>query len=333
MGEFKFIDSITNNTIFDKSSVKVGIGDDCAVCTNTSNMDTLISTDMMVEGIHFTDKTAAPFDVGYRLASANISDIAAMGGYPKQIVLSLALSKNLDTKWVQEVYRGLKMICQRYKVNIVGGDTVSTTGPVVLSLTIIGEVPVGEAVLRSGAKVGDYIGITNYLGLSRVGLETLLKEEKDQMRCAFRYAYSQEAHQRPEPQVELGILLRKHGAHAMNDISDGLASELNEIAKASNVQLVIEEEQIPIHEEISAWSKNKDKAELNRPVDYVLYGGEDFQLVFTIGQKGFDKLKNKSHIHFIGRVQEGPTSVFATCSDGTSYKVLPHGYNHFKEED
>ena len=244
--EFALIDKLTQHTINDFTYVKVGVGDDCAVYDTPHDVDQLVSTDMMVEGVHFSESTTSPFDVGYRLGAANISDIAAMGGTPRHMVVSIAVPKSQDTSYVEDVYNGLRSICADYDVNIIGGDTVSTEGPFVISATVFGDVPKHQSILRGGAKDGDAVFITNYLGLSYVGLHSLLEGSKD-------YPVSQSVHQRPIPHVECGIIARDLGATSMNDISDGLSSELNEIAKASQVTIYIDESSLPMHPEVQAY--------------------------------------------------------------------------------
>ena len=258
---------------------------------------------------------------------------------------------------MQAVYQGIRDICHAHKVNIIGGDTVSTTGPLALSVTLIGEVEGGKAVLRSGAQVGDYIGVTNTLGASRVGLETLLAQKSETISTdstetadfLASFSFTQMVHKRPEPQVKLGRLLATSGATALNDISDGLASELNEIAKASKVTLAVEIPNIPLHDEVIRWSSH---GSFKKPYEYALYGGEDFQLVFPISEEGYHRLKDIAEITFIGRVidtskagevfgfmkrfndMNGHTFVklqTATLDsdDTVCFKVLPKGYNHF----
>ncbi len=173
LGEFNFIHSIESDTIYDNKTVVQGIGDDCAIYKASEGYDQLISTDTMVEGVHFSFHYMAPYDVGYRLMTANLSDIAAMGGEPRQIVLSVAAPEYVDTAILDEIYRGIKDQCARYHLNILGGDTVRTEGPMVWTVTIIGEVPTGTAIMRSGAQVGDIVGITNYVGYASTGLGAL----------------------------------------------------------------------------------------------------------------------------------------------------------------
>ena len=313
--EFALIDKLTQHTINDPTYVKVGIGDDCAVYDTPHDVDQLVSTDMMVEGVHFSESTTSPFDVGYRLGAANISDIAAMGGTPRHIVVSIAVPKRRYTSYVEAVYNGLRNICANYDVNIIGGDTVSTEGPFVISATVFGDVPKHQSVLRSGAQDGDAVFITNYLGLSYVGLHSLLEGSKD-------YPVSQSVHQRPIPHVECGIIARDLGATSMNDISDGLSSELNEIAKASQVTIYIDESILPIHPEVQAYCAGQQIS----PYLPMWTGGEDFQLVGTIPAEKADNLPSETFT-IIGYVKEGGAQVLVD-RDGQWMTVEAKGYNH-----
>ena len=320
VGEFNFIHSIQDNTIYDPSTVVNGIGDDCAVYKSSIGYDQLISTDTMVEGIHFSFHYIMPYDVGYRLMTANLSDIAAMGGIPRQVVLSVAAEEYVDTDILQDIYRGIKDQCRRFGVNLIGGDTVRIKGPMVWTITIIGEVPFGQSVLRSGAKVGDIVGVTNYVGYAATGLAALTHSLQG-------YSMTTIGHQRPNPQIELGIQLRELGIHSMNDISDGLSSELWDIAQASQVAIIIDEARVPLHEET-----HKLAAYLQtNPVDYALYGGEDFQLVFTAPKLLESSLQDLDGITIIGEVIEGTPSVQAITKDKTIRTLDGKGYNHFHE--
>ena len=313
--EFALIDKLTQHSINNPTYVKVGVGDDCAVYDTPCDVDQLVSTDMMVEGVHFSESTTAPFDVGYRLGAANISDIAAMGGTPRHMVVSIAVPKGRHTSYVEEVYNGLRHICADYDVNIIGGDTVSTEGPFVISATVFGDVPKHQAVLRSGAQDGDVVFITNYLGLSYVGLHSLLEGSKD-------YPVSQSVHQRPIPHVECGIIARDLGATSMNDISDGLSSELNEIAKASQVTIYVDESTLPIHPEVHDYCESHQMS----PYFPMWTGGEDFQLVGTIPAEKADGLPRDTFT-IIGHVKAGKAQVLVE-RDGQWMTVEPKGYNH-----
>ena len=313
--EFVLIDRLTQHSIYNPTYVKVGVGDDCAVYDTPCDVAQLVSTDMMVEGIHFSESTTAPFDVGYRLGAANISDIAAMGGTPRHMVVSIAVPKGRHTSYVEEVYQGLHDICAEYSVNIIGGDTVSTEGPFVISATVFGDVPTNQSVLRSGAQDGDAVFITNYLGLSYVGLHSLLEGSED-------YPVSRSVHQRPIPHVECGIIARDLGATSMNDISDGLSSELNEIANASQVTIFIDESALPIHPEVQAYCESHQMS----PYLPMWTGGEDFQLVGTIPAEMAEYLPTETFT-IIGYVKAGAAQVLVD-HDGQWITVEPKGYNH-----
>ena len=315
LDEFALIDKLTQHSIYNPTYVKVGVGDDCAVYDTPCDVDQLVSTDMMVEGIHFSESTTAPFDVGYRLGAANISDIAAMGGTPRHMVVSIAVPKGRHTSYVEEVYQGLHDICAEYSVNIIGGDTVSTEGPFVISATVFGDVPTNQSVLRSGAQDGDAVFITNYLGLSYVGLHSLLEGRED-------FPVSRSVHQRPIPHVECGIIARDLGATSMNDISDGLSSELNEIANASQVTIFIDESALPIHPEVQAYCESHQMS----PYLPMWTGGEDFQLVGTIPAEMAEHLPTETFT-IIGYVKAGNAQVLVD-RDGQWMRVEPKGYNH-----
>ena len=317
--EFALIDRLTQHSIYNSTYVKVGVGDDCAVYDTPCDVDQLVSTDMMVEGVHFSESTTAPFDVGYRLGAANISDIAAMGGTPRHMVVSIAVPKGRHTSYIEEVYQGLHDICAEYSVNIIGGDTVSTEGAFVISATVFGDVPTNQSVLRSGAQDGDAVFITNYLGLSYVGLHSLLEGSED-------YPVSRSVHQRPIPHVECGIIARDLGATSMNDISDGLSSELNEIAKASQVTIYIDESKLPIHPEVQAYCESHHMS----PYFPMWTGGEDFQLVGTIPADKAEELPTDTFT-IIGCIKAGSAQVLVD-RDGQWVTVEPKGYNHLSKE-
>ena len=319
LDEFALIDKLTQHSIYNPTYVKVDVGDDCAVYDTPPNVDQLVSTDMMVEGVHFSESTTSSFDVGYRLGAANISDIAAMGGTPRHIVVSVAVPKGRHTSYVEKVYQGLHDICADYDVNIIGGDTVSTEGPFVISATVFGDVPTNQSVLRSGAQDGDAVFITNYLGLSYVGLHSLLEGSED-------YPVSRSVHQRPIPHVECGIIARDLGATSMNDISDGLSSELNEIAKASQVTMYIDESKLPIHPEVQAYCESHHMS----PYVPMWTGGEDFQLVGTIPAEKAEGLPSETFT-IIGHVKVGKAEVLVE-RNGRWVPVEPKGYNHLSHD-
>lgn len=317
LGEFGLIDVIQENTIFRPKSVVVGIGDDAAAIRPSEGKLSLFATDMLVEDIHFTLDTIRPHDLGYKTIAVNLSDIAAMGGQPTQVVISMALRPDLDTSFVTEMYQGMKEICREFGVNLVGGDTVSTRGPIVLNCAVLGEVAEDRLQRRSGARVGDWVAVTNTLGDSGAGCELLLKR-KDVYTEAEKQLIK--AHVKPCPQVELAKSLAEY-ATSMNDVSDGLASESNELAKAGGVCIRIDKARIPLSEAMLAVSLDKDKT------DYALYGGEDYQLIFTMPPAETQELID-GKITVIGEVVEGDAGVYL-ADGGKAERLYPKGYQHF----
>lgn len=319
IGEFGFIDAIKDQTIYDPSSVVLGIGDDGAVYTTRPGWQQITVIDTMVEGSHFIiGKTATWYDVGYKAVASNLSDIAAMGGVPTQLVLSTALAPTMDVEDAKELYRGIKDICQHYGVNILGGDTVTSNQGAVITVSAFGEIETGKAICRSGAQPGDVVAVSHTIGDSGAGLDVLLHGTS-------AYPALKKAHQFPVPQVELGRLLVKHHGHSLNDISDGLASESNEIAKASHVDLHLVRDDIPCSDELLAWSRETGQA----PWHFVFNGGEDYELVFTMSPADFQTLQAEfPAVTAIGTVTAGKGQVWLR-HDGVETVLPPTGWTHF----
>lgn len=319
IGEFGFIDAVKENTIYRPESVVLGIGDDGAVYTTTPGWQQITVIDTMVEGSHFIiGKTATWYDVGYKAVASNLSDVAAMGGVPTQLVLSTALSPSMDVDDAKELYRGMKDICRTYGVNILGGDTVTSNQGAVITVSAFGEIEAGKAICRSGAKPGDVVAVSHTIGNSGGGLDVLLHGVDG-------YPLLKKAHQFPVPQVELGRLLVKHHGHSLNDISDGLASESNEIAKASHVDIHLVRNEIPCSDELREWAKKSGQHVWH----FVFNGGEDYELVFTMGPDDFAALQKEfPDVTKIGDVRPGTGRVFL-AHDGGETVLAPTGWTHF----
>jgi len=319
IGEFGFIDAVKENTIFNPTSVVLGIGDDGAVYKTTLGWQQITVIDTMVEGFHFIiGKTATWYDVGYKAVASNLSDIAAMGGIPTQLVLSTALAPTMDVKDAKELYRGVKDICKHYGVNILGGDTVTSNQGAVITVSAFGEIEAGKAICRSGAKPGDIVAVSHTIGNSGGGLDVLLHGNEG-------YPLLKKAHQFPVPQIELGRLLVKYNGHSLNDISDGLASESNEIAKASHVDLHLIRQDILCSDELVSWCQETNQS----PWHFVFNGGEDYELIFTMAPADFAALQEEfPHVTKIGDVRAGTGQVFLQ-HDGTETVLPPTGWTHF----
>ena len=309
-----------------QAGVRVGIGDDAAVLTESPGEDWLATTDSMVQGVHFLPTTMSWLDIGYKCVAASISDIAAMGGVPKHVLMSLVIPKNLSLTQLEQMYDGIAECCTSYGCHVVGGNVATTTGPAVLTSTVLGTVPAGQALLRSQARPGDVVFVTGSVGGSAAGLAYLMTGgilPADEALAVCNW------HQRPRPQITAGIVLRETGASACNDISDGLASELNEIAKASRVRLRIERTRIPVAPEVRNFARSKGLD----PLEYAWYGGEDYQLVGTASAFAFAKALSRLQsigvmLTQIGRVEAGDGVVAEGANQGLEV-IEPKGYNHF----
>lgn len=319
IGEFGFIDAVKDNTIYNPKSVILGIGDDGAVYTTTPGWQQITVIDTMVEGSHFIiGKTATWYDVGYKAVASNLSDVAAMGGVPTQLVLSTALSPSMDVEDARELYGGIKDICKTYGVNILGGDTVTSNQGAVITVSAFGEIEAGKAICRSGAKPGDIVAVSHTIGNSGGGLDVLLHGKEG-------YDFLKKAHQFPVPQITLGRLLVKYHGHSLNDISDGLASESNEIAKASHVDLHLVRDDIPCSAELLQWAHESGQHVWH----FVFNGGEDYELVFTMNPEDFAALQKEfPDVTKIGDVRAGLGKVFLQ-HDGIETVLAPTGWTHF----
>ncbi len=275
IGEFGFIDYLKKRNRIFYHDPERGIGDDCAVFEKDKRKVFLATTEIFVEDVHFIKDKISPYELGIKVMNASLSDIAAMGGDPLYAFISLAADGDVEFSYLKDLYRGIKASCRRYKVDLIGGDTSSSPDRLVLNVTVIGEAEKGKVVYRRGAKPGDAIYVTGFLGESSAGLRIIKEGIKVDERIAKRLL---KAHKRPIPRLEIGKIASRY-ADAMIDISDGLVSDLNHICKLSNVGAVIFKEKLPV----SSFLK-KLKSVL--PIyELVLYGGEDYELIVVVPQK------------------------------------------------
>lgn len=304
----------------------VGIGDDAAVFSPAPETEVVACCDAMVETVHFLRETMKPTDIGYKAVISNISDIAAMGGIARYALVSIAVSPGWTNEEYQQIYEGIYEACEQYGVRVIGGDTVSSPSSLHLSVTVLGEVEKGRAIRRSQAVPGQLVFVTGHVGSSAAGLQLLLANK--QLDAAWEPLV--QAHQRPSAQIQAGRLLQASGAcGALNDVSDGLASELWEIAEASDVTVRIDADCIPILEEVRAYARLSSK----EPLDWALYGGEDYQLVGTVAEDGVAALSRQFAEHgipftVIGRVEGNGKSVLIV-HEGEQLTLNKAGFNHF----
>lgn len=271
-GEFELIDRIKEQ--FAVPEGLSGIGDDCAVIPQRDGVDTLVSTDMLMEGVHFLLEDIDPFDLGWKSAAVNISDIAAMGGRPVGSFLAFSLPRTLSDSFVEAFVAGYKALSDKYACPLLGGDTTSSPDRLCICVTVMGDCPSGQSVRRSTAAPGDLVCVTGKLGDSAAGLKVILGGlERGPQESALV-----ERHYRPVPRVAEGISLRACGVHSMMDISDGIASDLRHILSSSNVGARIDMQALPLSEELLGCAARHSWD----PLELAVGGGEDYELLFTM---------------------------------------------------
>lgn len=310
----------------------VANGDDAAVFLPGQGKAQVVALDTMVEGVHFTRQTMQPHQIGHKVLASNLSDLAAMGAQPTFFLVSLAVSPEWSEEELEEIYGGMGRLAEAFRVELLGGDTVSAPRHLVISVTAIGEVDPTVKLLRRSAQAGHKVFVTGWLGLAAAGLDLLLKGSLDGKKSV--YAPLLEAHQEPWPHVKEGLLIAQgaqHEAVALNDVSDGLASEANEIARASGVDLVLEKEKLPVHPLLYRYAVERGKD----PYRWVLAGGEDFVLVGTASSEVLSRIselfaREGLSLFEIGRVEKGEGRVWLEEKGGR--RLLPQeGYNHFNK--
>ena len=305
--ETKLIEELTHKFKLSHKSSIYGIGDDAAVLDNGDSY-TLISTDMLVEGVHF-DLTYCPLKhVGYKAVTTSIADIVAMNGVAQQITVSIAVSNKFTLETLQELYLGVHKACTNYQIDLIGGDTSSSIAGLLISVTAIGKVDKNKLCLRKGAKPYDLVCVTGNLGAAYLGLQILGREKKvfeadpNMQPQLEAYAYLVERQLKPEAPTNIVTSLAKLDIcpTSMIDISDALISQILRIGRASDVGITIYEDKLPIHPETN---KTADSFHLSSTL-CALHGGEDYELLFTVDQNDYAKLEKELDIHVIGYVTE-----------------------------
>lgn len=335
LGEFGLIDKITEGIVHKNASTIRGIGDDAA---ELSYPDTrvLVSTDILMEGIHF-DLTYVPLKhLGYKSAVVNFSDIYAMNGTPRQIVVSLGISRRFTVEHIQQLYDGLRLACEVYGVDLVGGDTTSSRQGLVISVTVIGDAPASKVVGRDGARPNDLICVSGDLGAAYMGLQVLEREKaasvgiKDFEPQFTGKEYLVERQLKPEARRDIVAQLDRAGIvpTSMIDISDGLSSELLHICQKSKTGCRVYEERIPIDYQTAVMAQ-----ELNlNLVTAAMNGGEDYELLFTVPLSDHDKIKDMSGIRIIGHITEQKLGCAMITRDGESeIAIKAQGWNHLAQ--
>ena len=333
LGEFGLIDHLTKNFEIQNASTIVSIGDDAAVIDHFGKQ-TVVSTDMLVEGIHFDLMYTPLKHLGYKSVVVNLSDIYAMNATPTHITMSIAFSNRFSVEALSDFYEGVYAACEKYNVDLIGGDTSSSQKGFIISVTAIGEIVADKIVKRSGAKKGDLICVSGDLGGSFLGL-TLLEREKqiylehpDVQPDLEQQEYIVGRLLKPEARKDIIEFFEKSTIlpTAMMDVSDGLSSEVLHICKQSNLGCMLFEDKIPINDEAKQYAY---KLEMD-PTACALSGGEDYELVFTIPQSEHDKLVLNEQIAVIGYMTDVEEGVHITTKGGSMHKLTAQGWNAFE---
>jgi len=329
IGEFGFIERIRRGCLIRPERVVRGIGDDAAAFRTDGRLLSLVTTDLLVERVHFLREAISGRDLGYKSLAVNLSDIAAMGGRAREAFVSIAIPEDCELDYLDDIFRGMKALAARYAVNILGGDTTGSFTDLIINIAVYGDVPETEILRRDTARPGDAIFTTGCLGDSRAGLHLILDRtpadtpELESLRAA---------HLRPEPHLSEGRLLASiGGVRAAIDVSDGLSSDLAHILKESKVGARIRAEQLPISDSLRHYCRRFAKS----PVEYALSGGEDYVLLITAAAErsadvaaAFATAFGRP-LHAIGEITDS-MAMELVGPDATTTPIAPSGWDHFK---
>ena len=334
LGEFGLIDKLTSDIKLKNSSTLVGIGDDAAVIKSKKDLLTLVSKDLLLEGVHFDMMYAPLKHLGYKAAVVNFSDIVAMNGKPKQLLVGIGVGAKFSVEAIEEIYFGIKTACKIYGVDFIGGDTTASASGLVISATVIGEVEQDRIVYRKGASPNDLICVSGDLGGAYIGL-LILEREKQAFKAnpdlqpeLSEHDYVLQRQLKPEARTDIVEILAKNKIipTSMIDVSDGLASDVKHLCKASNTGCIISEEKIPIDQETYEMSKIFNLV----PSVSALNGGEDYELLFTIKQSDYEKVKEIAEISVIGYMVDASEGERFITNDNITVDLEAQGWDALK---
>ena len=333
LGEFALIDQLTHQFENRNPNTLLGIGDDAAVIALSETESLLLSTDSLVEGVHFNLMYMPLKHLGYKAVAVNVSDICAMNGIPEQITVSIAVSSKFSLEALEELYEGIKLACDHYKIDLIGGDTTSSRAGLMINIAVVGRAQKDKIAYRSGAKEYDLLVVTGDLGAAYMGLQ-LLEREKEVFQTNPNIQpdldgndYIIERQLKPEARMDIIQYLRELEVvpTSMIDVSDGLASEILHICKASKVGCYLYDEKIPIDAKTSmtAIDFNLD------PSTCALNGGEDYELLFTIKQEDFEKVNSNPNMTIIGHITDEKNGIYFIDKSGSAITLKAQGWKHF----
>lgn len=335
LGEFGLIDILTKDFTTKQPSTIKGIGDDAAVM-NFGNKKCVVSTDLLIEGIHFNLSYVPLKHLGYKAIMVNLSDIYAMNAIATQVTVSIAVSNRFPLEALQELYEGMRLACELYKVDLVGGDTTSSTRGLVISVTAIGEAEEHKLVYRNGAKINDLVVVTGDIGGAYMGLQVLERERAVfEVNPAFQpdieaYQYLIERQLKPEARKDIVELLEKLGVQptAMIDISDGLSSEVLHLCQQSKVGCRIMEDKLPLDPTLI---NTCEEFNINSTT-VAMSGGEDYELLFTISPNDYDKIKGNPNLTVIGYITDASMGIHLITRANEAVPIIAQGWNALQKE-
>lgn len=336
LGEFGLIERLTKDFPLNNSETKVGVGDDAAILA-FGDKDVLVTTDLLLEGIHFDLRYVPLKHLGYKAAIVNFSDIYAMNGTPKQITVSLGVSSRFTVEHLDAIYSGIRLACDLYGVDLVGGDTSASVTGLVISITCLGVASPDDVVRRSGAKPTDIICVSGDLGAAFMGLQLLEREnrisagQKDFQPDFAGKEYILERQLKPEARKDIIEMFKKEGIKptAMMDVSDGLSSELLHICKASGTGCRVYEDKIPIDYQTALMA---EEFNMNL-VTTAMNGGEDYELLFTVPITDHEKIEKLKGVNMIGYVTKPELGCAMVTRDGAEITIKAQGWNAFSNTD
>jgi len=336
LGEFGLIDLLTKDFPLHHDATKKAIGDDAAVIEFQNGEQALLSTDLLLEGIHFDLSWMPLRHLGYKSVMVNLSDIAAMNAIPKQILVSIGISNRFSLEALEEIYAGIRLACEQFKIDLIGGDTTSSAAGLAISITVIGSAKPEDITYRSGAKENDLICVSGDLGSAYAGLLVLQREKKTyEANPNFQpdldnYEQVIGRQLKPTARVDIVELFREKNIKptSMIDISDGLASELFHICKNSDCGCSIYEDKLPIDIQTA---KVAEEFELT-PITPALNGGEDYELLFTLSLDDYDKVKDIEKILIIGHITNKKAGLNLINKAGQSIELKAQGWDSFRKE-
>jgi len=333
LGEFGLIDRLTKDIQLKNESTVKGVGDDAAVL-NYGDKCVVFSTDLLTEGVHFNLMYVPLKHLGYKSVVVNLSDIFAMNAQPRQITVNIALSNKFSVEAVEELYSGIHMACEKYGIDLVGGDTTSSLTGLTISVSVLGDAAIEDLVYRNGANFGDILCVTGDLGGAYMGLQLLERENEvfkvnDKMQPQLEgYDYILERQLKPETRPDIIAAFKKIGIKptSMIDISDGLSSEIMHLCTNSKVGCRVNEANVPMDNQTKKMAE-----ELNiNPLVAALNGGEDYELLFTVSPEDYEKLKNDPDFTAIGEIVNEAEGANLVTSGGSLMPLWAQGWNHHK---